>query len=292
MAKYQSKSDSLKPTRVRSVDTGEDVGYTPLGQVEFATITDQQGNKEMWVGTPSPDVPVEETPSSTSAYSKPAIPMDTSPEGTVQRKYEAQEAMAYANFQQRMLNAGASIDPKTGQTNLAAADEILVAYANAGFQNDIADLQTWRRTIKGRMAMIDKKQYLSSEMKEAFRLNVLRETKDAIYIPDITSAQMNKKPKPLFSDKEVLKAAGAMQAKFGETKYAQDIYDEGAKHLGIDWETRFPELKTQVDQMIQNKDSSGGTEMIRVKDSDGRIARIPKSKLSAAKKQDPNLKVL
>jgi hypothetical protein len=290
MAKYQSKSDSLKPTRVRSVDTGEDVGYTPLGQEEFATVIDQAGNKEMWVGTPSPDVPVEETPQPTSAYSKPAIPMDTSPEGTVQRKYEAQEAMAYANFQQRMLNAGASIDPKTGQTNLAAADEILVAYANAGFQNDIADLQTWRRTIKGRMAMIDKNQYLSSEMKEAFRLKVLREAKDAIYIPDITASE-RKQPKPMFSDKEVLKAAGAMQAKFSETKYAQDIYDEGAKLLGIGWETRFPELKTQVDQMI-NKDSGGDTGMIRIKDSDGIIARIPKNKLSEAKKADPNLKVL
>ena len=255
MAKYQSKSDSLKPTRVRSVDTSEDVGYTPLGQEEFATTTDQQGNKEMWVGTPSPDVPVEETTQSASAYSKPAIPMDTSPEGTVQRKYEAQEAMAYANFQQRMLNAGASIDPKTGQTNLAAADEILVAYANAGFQNDIADLQTWRRTIKGRMAMIDKNQYLSSEMKEAFRTKVLREAKDAIYIPDMTASE-RKQPKPMFSDSQILTTAGKMVNKITEGGTTSDAYGVANAELGFGWEQRYPELV----ELINSKTQAGGSE--------------------------------
>ncbi len=289
---YKSKLDSLTPTRVRSIDEGgRDVGYTPMGQEEMVTTTDSNGgNKEIWVGTPTPESPVE-APVSASKYSRPSVPVETSPEATIQTKYEAQETMAYANFQRRRLNAGASVDPKTGMTNLAAADEILVNYANASFQNDMADLQNWKRTLKGRLALVDKDNSLSDEQKKLFHSKIIGQAKDAIYIPEMTSSQIQPKEKPLFSDSKYITTAGKMVNKITEGGTVKDAYAVANAELGFGWEERYPQLVDLIRQKTQPQ-SSAKVGMIRIMGSDGITGTIPADKLEEAKKQDPNLKVL
>jgi len=292
MPVYKSKLDYQTPTRVRSIDEGgKDVGYAPMGQEEMVTTSDPNGgNKEIWVGTPTPE-PVVETPVSTSQYSRPPVPAEMSPEALIQNKYEAQETMAYANFQRRMLNAGASVDPKSGTTNLAAADEILVNYANASFQNDMADLQNWKRTLKGRLALVDKDNSLSDEQKKLFHSKIIGQAKDAIYIPEMTSSQIQPKEKPLFSDSKYITTAGKMVNKITEGGTVEDAYAVANAELGFGWEERYPQLVDLIRQKTQPQGSAKGG-MIRIMGSDGITGTIPADKLEEAKKQDPNLKVL
>jgi len=288
MPMYQSKLDSPKTYNIES--GGQEVNSSlPANYRLMAEVVNKNGQKENWMGIPSEETPAE-TPSFTSNYSRPAAP-ELSPEATIQNKYEAQEAMAYAAYQRRMLNAGAAVDPKTGMTNYAAADEVLVGYANAAFQNDMADLQNWRRTLKGRFALVDKDNSLSDEQKNLFRSKIISQAKDAIYIPEMSPAQMQPKEKPLFSDSKVLTTAGKMVNKITEGGTTQDAYGVANAELGLGWEQRYPELVDIVNQQTTPQDTAGG-DTIRVMNGDGAIGTILKTKLAEAKKADPKLKVL
>ncbi len=171
-----------------------------------------------------------------SSFTNPptSIMKPQSVEDIIQQKYEAQEAMAYANFQKRMMNAGAIYDTETGQPNLLQADAALLSYANASFQNDIADLQTWHRTLKGKLAMIAKESSFTSQEKDLLRNKVLSNTKDAIYIPDMTSSQINKQEKPIFSQAHILRSLGDLGT---NRKYRRegDLTTAAAKAFGPDF---------------------------------------------------------
>ncbi len=289
MAIYQSKLDPAKTFNIES--GGQEVNSALSSNYRvMAEVVNKNGQRENWMGIPSEETPAE-APVSTSQYSRPPIPAEMSPEATIQSKYEAQEAMAYAAYQRRMLNAGAAVDPNTGMTNYAAADEVLVGYANAAFQNDMADLQNWRRIIKGRLALVDKDNALSDEQKKLFHSKIISQAKDAIYIPEMSPAQMQPKEKPLFSDSKILTTAGKMVNKITEGGTIEDAYGVANAELGLGWEQRHPELVDLVKQKTQPQSSVKGV-MIRIMGSDGVPGTIPADKLEEAKKQDPNLKVL
>lgn len=108
----------------------------------------------------------------------------------IDKKYEAQEVMMYANYHRRMANAGSRLD-ENGMPIPNSGDPVLEAYAIANLQNDTQDLRLWQTTLKGKMEQIASLETFTPEEKDGLTRKVLNKTNDAIHIPETSEKTLS-----------------------------------------------------------------------------------------------------
>lgn len=261
--RYSSKSDEVNyPARHLSIDTAEDINPArlPAGSQQMVESTDG-GRQEFWYGTPEASQPQEQnSPLLPQGFPKPSMRQSKDTNYIINSKYEAQEAMAYAMFQKRMKNAGAMFNMATGQVDYSQADEALVQYANSAFQNDMADLSQWKRTLDNKLQLIQDDESFTPQEKDLLRDKLLAKTKDAIYIPEMTSTQINKQPRQTFNESYI-------QKNLGELMTSEDILDYNdavsgpsgvISRFGPNWEQVVPEAKDIIQSRFANVPAQTG----------------------------------
>ncbi len=276
--RYSSKSDEVNyPARHLSIDTAEDINPArlPAGSQQMVESTDG-GRQEFWYGTPEASQPQEQnSPLLPQGFPKPSMRQSKDTNYIINSKYEAQEAMAYAMFQKRMKNAGAMFNPKTGQIDYSQADEALVMYANSAFQNDVADLQQWKRTLDNKLQLIQDDESFTQDEKDLLRDKLMARTKDAIYIPEMTSTQINKQPRQTFNESYIQKNLGELMTSENILDYNDAISGpEGViARFGPTWEQIVPEAKDIIQSRFANQTSPAKG----VKPTPGGTASQPKT---------------
>jgi len=143
-------------------------------------------------------------------------------EDSLDVRYTAMETMAFANYQRRMLNAGA-LYGNNNQLDVNSVDPVLMGYAETAYYNDMAKVEDWHRGLKGKLALIDKEQSFSTEEKDMIRNKVMSESKDPIYIPNPQQRQ-----KPVDSQKEIRQVEA-------DYDYYSTIISNFAEDVDVSW---------------------------------------------------------